>query len=83
MIQKFLEIISRLLQEEFTQQVAGSYGSVRNTLVHAMSAVWGWLDRCGGAKRGGRWSLLIPRRQLHSSMSGVLLKRLRGCFWLI
>ena len=30
----------------------GSYGSVRNTLVHIMSAEWGWLDRCGGYKRG-------------------------------
>ena len=30
----------------------GSYGSIRNTLVHALSTEWGWLDRCGGAKRG-------------------------------
>jgi uncharacterized damage-inducible protein DinB len=32
--------------------VAGSYGSIRNTLVHVLSAEWGWLDRCGGHKRG-------------------------------
>ena len=44
--------MSQLTPEQFTQSVAGSYGSIRNTLVHALSAEWGWLDRCGGAKRG-------------------------------
>lgn len=46
------EALSPLTAEQFTQDVAGSYGSIRNTLVHALSAEWGWLDRCGGAKRG-------------------------------
>lgn len=32
--------------------MAGSYGSIRNTLVHIMSAEWGWVDRCGGTPRG-------------------------------
>lgn len=36
------------------QSVAGSYGSVRNTLVHVLSAEWGRLDRCGGPERGER-----------------------------
>src|SRR4029077_12741801 len=45
-------LISQLTPEQFTQSVGGSYGSIRNTLVHAMSAEWGWLDRCGGTKRG-------------------------------
>lgn len=49
---KLFSVISQLKPEEFTQEVAGSYGSVRNTLVHAMSAEWGWLDRCGGRSRG-------------------------------
>jgi uncharacterized damage-inducible protein DinB len=49
---KLFEVISRLSDEEFTRQVAGSYGSIRNTLVHVMSAEWGWLDRCGGPARG-------------------------------
>jgi uncharacterized damage-inducible protein DinB len=49
---KLFEVISQLTTEQFTQPVAGSYGSVRNTMVHALSAEWGWLDRCGGAKRG-------------------------------
>jgi uncharacterized damage-inducible protein DinB len=45
-------VISQLTPEQFTGEVAGSYGSVRNTLVHIMSAEWGWLERCGGPKRG-------------------------------
>ena len=49
---KLLDAVSRLTPEQFTQPVAGSYESIRNTLVHVMSAEWGWLDRCGGPKRG-------------------------------
>jgi len=45
---KLLAVVSQLTPEQFTQQVAGSYGSIRNTLVHTLSAEWGWLDRCGG-----------------------------------
>jgi len=41
-----------VLFEEFARTVAGSFGSIRNTLVHVMSAEWGWLERCGGAARG-------------------------------
>lgn len=49
---KLFQVIAQLTPDEFTQTVAGSYGSVRNTLVHMLSAEWGWLDRCGGASRG-------------------------------
>ena len=49
---KLFEAVSQLTPEEFTRTVAGSYGSIRNTLVHTLSAEWGWLDRCGGAARG-------------------------------
>ena len=49
---QLFEVVARLTPEEFTQPVAGSYGSIRNTLVHTMSAEAGWLDRCGGPKRG-------------------------------
>ena len=49
---KLFQVLSELTAEEFTRNVAGSYGSIRNTLVHVMSAEWGWLDRCGGHKRG-------------------------------
>lgn len=51
---KLLAVVSQLTPEQFTQSVAGSYGSVRNTLVHILSAEWGWLERCGGPKRGER-----------------------------
>lgn len=51
---KLFQLISQLTPEQFTQPVAGSYGSIRNTLVHALSAEWGWLDRCGGQERGAR-----------------------------
>ncbi len=49
---KLFEAASQLTSEQFTQSVAGSYGSIRNTLVHTLSAEWGWLDRCGGHERG-------------------------------
>lgn len=51
---KLLAAVARLTPDEFTRAVAGSYGSVRNTLVHILSAEWGWLDRCGGPSRGER-----------------------------
>jgi uncharacterized damage-inducible protein DinB len=51
---KLLAVVAQLTPQQFTQPVAGSYGSVRNTLVHVLSAEWGWLDRCGGRARGER-----------------------------
>lgn len=49
---KLFETSSKLTAEQFTQAVAGSYGSIRNTLVHMMSTEWGWMERSGGFKRG-------------------------------
>ena len=49
---KLFDALGQLTPEQFTKNVAGSYGSIRNTLVHALSAEWGWIDRCGGARRG-------------------------------
>ena len=51
---KLFGVLAQLSAEQFTQQVSGSYGSVRNALVHTLSADWGWLDRCGGEPRGPR-----------------------------
>ena len=51
---KLLAVVRELTPEQFRQPVAGSYGSIRNTLVHVLSAEWGWLDRCGGLPRGER-----------------------------
>ena len=53
---RLLQVVVRLTPEEFVQPVAGSYQSVRNTLVHTLSAEWGWLERCGGLVRGPRLS---------------------------
>ena len=48
---KLFVVIARLTPEEFTRNVAGSWASIRNTLVHAMSAEWGWIARSGGPAR--------------------------------
>ena len=37
---KLFPVLQQLTPEQFTQPVAGSYGSVRNTLVHVLSAEW-------------------------------------------
>ena len=51
---RLLGVTAQLTPEQFTQSVAGSSGSIRNTLVHILSAEWGWLERCGGPRRGER-----------------------------
>jgi uncharacterized damage-inducible protein DinB len=51
---RLFPVVARLTDDEFTREIAGSYGSVRTTLVHMMSAESGWLDRCGGPPRGER-----------------------------
>lgn len=51
---KLFHVMSQLTPEQFTRTVAGSYGSIRNTMVHVLSAEWGWLSRCGGRERGAR-----------------------------
>jgi uncharacterized damage-inducible protein DinB len=49
---RLFDVLSRLPQDDFTKSAAGSYGSIRNTLVHMLSAEAGWLERCGGPARG-------------------------------
>jgi uncharacterized damage-inducible protein DinB len=51
---RLFAVIASLTPEQFTQTLTGSYGSIRNTLVHIMSAEAGWLERCGGPSRGPR-----------------------------
>ncbi len=53
---RLCDVLSRLPEGDFTRPVAGSYGSIRNTLVHMLSAEAGWLDRCGGPSRGPKLS---------------------------
>ena len=38
--QRMFGVIAQLTTAEFTQSVAGGWGSIRNTLVHTMSAEW-------------------------------------------
>lgn len=49
---ELLRVVEALPADDYRRNVAGSYGSVRNTLVHMLSAEWGWLERCGGWARG-------------------------------
>jgi len=49
---KLFPIIEQLTPEQFTQFIDSHHGSIRNTIVHMISAEWGWLDRCGGPPRG-------------------------------
>jgi uncharacterized damage-inducible protein DinB len=56
--QRLTKVIEGLAPEEFTGRVGGSFESIRNALVHMLSAEWGWLARCGGPERGPR---LEPR----------------------
>jgi uncharacterized damage-inducible protein DinB len=51
---RLFEVIAQLTADQFTRPVAGGHGSIRNTVVHVLSAEAGWLDRCGGPKRGPR-----------------------------
>lgn len=53
---KLFEVMAQLTPEQLTRNIGGSYGSIRNTMVHTLSAEAGWLERCGGPKRGPRFN---------------------------
>jgi len=53
---KLFSVMSKLTIDQFTKPVVGSNTSIRTTMIHAISAEWGWLSRCGGAERGERLS---------------------------
>ena len=78
---RLMDVVSRLTPDEFTQRGVGSYGSIRNTLVHILSAEWGWLERCGGYPRGERLkaedfptveSIVAVWRRIESEMRSFL-----------
>lgn len=80
---RLFDVIAELTPEQFTQTVAGSYGSIRNTMVHVLSAEAGWLDRCGGPKRGPRLnpedfptvkSVIQAWNRVETNVSGFLAK---------
>ncbi len=43
-----LDAAARLTSDEFTRDLRSSFPSVRDTLVHILSAEWLWLERWGG-----------------------------------
>src|SRR5262245_58228645 len=51
---KLFQVLSQLTPEQFTRPLGGGHESIRSTLVHALSAEWGLLERCGGPPRGAR-----------------------------
>jgi len=55
-------VISQLTPEQFTQDVGGSHGSIRNTMVHVLSAEWGWLSRAAARSVGHVSILPITQR---------------------
>ncbi|MBI1761045.1 MAG: DinB family protein [Acidobacteria bacterium] len=80
---KLFQVLAQLTPEEFTQPVAGSYGSIRNTLVHVLSAEWGWLDRCGGparsvALKGDDYPTLETLRETWGRVEGYVREFLSG-----
>lgn len=46
--QKMLDSLEPVTPEEFTRTLAGSFGSLRDTLVHIAGAEWLWLSRWKG-----------------------------------
>ena len=51
---RLMKVLEKLTDDELTRVVSGGHGSIQSTLVHIMSAEWGWLERSGGPKRGPR-----------------------------
>ena len=51
--QRILEAAARLSGEQFTAAAEVSHGSLRGTLVHALSAEWAWRHRCQGSSPHG------------------------------
>ena len=45
---RMLDAVEQLTAEQFTRDVGGSFGSVRNTVVHTFSAEYVWLSRWKG-----------------------------------
>ncbi len=46
--QRIFNATAELTEEQFLEEVGPSYGSLRNTFVHTMSAQWIWLERWKG-----------------------------------
>jgi uncharacterized damage-inducible protein DinB len=46
--QRIFNATAELTEEQFMEEVSPSFGSLRNTFVHTMSAQWIWLERWQG-----------------------------------
>jgi uncharacterized damage-inducible protein DinB len=46
----------KLTPEQFTKALGSSFGSVRDTLVHFVSAEWIWLSRWNGTSPAAMWT---------------------------
>jgi uncharacterized damage-inducible protein DinB len=42
------EAVARVSPEQFTREIGGSYGSLRNTIAHLIASEWVWLRRWKG-----------------------------------
>ena len=51
--QRILDTAAGLSPEQFTAAAGVSHGSLRGTLVHALSAEWAWRRRCQGSSPPG------------------------------
>lgn len=52
--EKLFDVIGTMDNALFISPVGDCPKSIRDTMVHVLSAEWGWLDRCGGYKRPAR-----------------------------
>lgn len=50
---RILDAVARVPEPDFVRDLGSSYPSIRDTLVHAMSAEWAWLERWDGRSPGG------------------------------
>jgi uncharacterized damage-inducible protein DinB len=83
---RMLQAVARLTTDQFTHQRGGSFGSVRDTVVHMYSAEWIWHSRWKGISptepiAGGRFpdveSLSAAWRELEGRVR-LLLDELTG-----
>ena len=51
---RLLDAVERLTPEQFRRDLGSSFGSVRDTLVHLVSAEWTWCSRWRGDTPSGR-----------------------------
>ena len=60
---RVLQATSTLGAEQFTRELGGSFGSVRDTLAHILAGEWGWLEYWKEKSRGANFvSELRARR---------------------